>query len=450
MGALNPTIVISRGRNGQNEAMKRTPVGQSPGADETLVAWVRHALRHLYEPSVLLTNPLLGLVGLPSSFEGAAELRRRLIAIIRALKPEDHVPSHALPWRVYEVLLYRYVQQFSQLEVADQLGMSIRHLRRAEHEAMGILAAVLQREYGISRPVGPAAGVRSEETGTDRLVADELAWLETTSLGQAADLAVLLPNALNLAGPLIHSRGIVLEGPSVLAGTLASLHPVLLRQLTLGVLTLITRIVGIKRVAIDVHPLSSWVEISFTAEPLIEPGADAAIRTDLEVLRELAAAGRARLDIRSNEGQLVVAVNLPRVEPRVILVIDDNRATWNLIERLLSGLPYEVCGAADLGEALRAAGRVRPSVIILDVMMPELDGWEILQRLREDSRTSGVPVLVCTILPEEELAYSLGASAFLRKPIRRLQLVSVLDQLTGQAVPGSRPGPGCNPESPGP
>jgi CheY-like chemotaxis protein len=67
-------------------------------------------------------------------------------------------------------------------------------------------------------------------------------------------------------------------------------------------------------------------------------------------------------------------------------------------------------------------------VIILDVMMPDIDGWEILGRLRSHPSTSAIPVVVCTILAQEELALSLGASGFLLKPITRQALLEELDR----------------------
>ena len=66
-------------------------------------------------------------------------------------------------------------------------------------------------------------------------------------------------------------------------------------------------------------------------------------------------------------------------------------------------------------------------------MMPQLDGWELLGRLRQHPRTSYIPIVVHTILPQEELALSLGASAFIQKPVTRQAFLAALDQLTRPA-----------------
>jgi CheY-like chemotaxis protein len=67
-------------------------------------------------------------------------------------------------------------------------------------------------------------------------------------------------------------------------------------------------------------------------------------------------------------------------------------------------------------------------------MMPEIDGWSVLAQLRQHPLTSHVPIIICTILPQEELSLSLGANAFIRKPIARRIFLDTLDEqikLTG-------------------
>jgi CheY-like chemotaxis protein len=74
------------------------------------------------------------------------------------------------------------------------------------------------------------------------------------------------------------------------------------------------------------------------------------------------------------------------------------------------------------------AEEITPRAIVLDVMLPGIDGWELVGRLREHPRTRDVPIVICTILPQEQLAMALGAAAFLRKPVAREVLLEVLDQ----------------------
>ncbi|MBI2939336.1 MAG: response regulator [Chloroflexi bacterium] len=90
--------------------------------------------------------------------------------------------------------------------------------------------------------------------------------------------------------------------------------------------------------------------------------------------------------------------------------------------------PYQFRGARQPEEALGQAEEVAFAAIVLDVMLPGIDGWELLGRFREHPRTQNVPVVVCTILPQEQLALTLGAAAFIRKPVTRQALLSALDR----------------------
>jgi CheY-like chemotaxis protein len=119
-----------------------------------------------------------------------------------------------------------------------------------------------------------------------------------------------------------------------------------------------------------------------------------------------------------------------------VLVIDDNADTLRLVERYLTGSRFTYAGARDPEQALALAERLSPAAVVLDVMLPGIDGWELLGRLRTHPKTAGVPIIVCTILPEEHLALSLGAAEFLRKPVSRRVLLAALQRQVATAWPG--------------
>ena len=72
----------------------------------------------------------------------------------------------------------------------------------------------------------------------------------------------------------------------------------------------------------------------------------------------------------------------------------------------------------------------KPRIVLLDVMLPGVDGWELLGRLREHPDLRDLPIVVCTILPMEQFALALGAAAFIRKPVSQEALLTVLDRLS--------------------
>jgi CheY-like chemotaxis protein len=123
-----------------------------------------------------------------------------------------------------------------------------------------------------------------------------------------------------------------------------------------------------------------------------------------------------------------------------VLVIDDNEDVLRLFRRYMSGSRYRFIGApsAQLGlaQATNREQAGRPQIIVLDVMMPEQDGWTLLGQLREHPQTQDLPVIVCTILPQEQLALTLGAAEFIRKPVSRSELLAALDRQVATAPHG--------------
>jgi CheY-like chemotaxis protein len=121
-------------------------------------------------------------------------------------------------------------------------------------------------------------------------------------------------------------------------------------------------------------------------------------------------------------------VTLPFAEEINLLVIDDNEDSLRLFQRYLAGTRFNMIGVRDVNQVIVQAERVQPRIIILDIMLPGIDGWELLGRLRHHPNLEKVPVVISTILPHEQLAASLGAAGFLRKPFSREKLLELLNQ----------------------
>ncbi len=113
-------------------------------------------------------------------------------------------------------------------------------------------------------------------------------------------------------------------------------------------------------------------------------------------------------------------------ESGIILVIDDDPAARDLLKNYLTRVGYQVAVAKDGQEGLRMARKLYPNAITLDVMMPGIDGWEVLSQLKADPDLAHIPVIMLTVVEDKDIGYSLGAAEYLSKPISRDQLVDVL------------------------
>jgi signal transduction histidine kinase/CheY-like chemotaxis protein len=110
----------------------------------------------------------------------------------------------------------------------------------------------------------------------------------------------------------------------------------------------------------------------------------------------------------------------------LVLLIDDDPAVRDVFGRYLSKEGYDVHLAADGKTGLEMARAARPAVIILDVMMPGMDGWAVLGELKNDPELNAVPVIMATLLDDREFGYTLGAQEYLTKPVERDRLVSIV------------------------
>jgi PAS domain S-box-containing protein len=110
----------------------------------------------------------------------------------------------------------------------------------------------------------------------------------------------------------------------------------------------------------------------------------------------------------------------------MVLVIDDDAPTRDLLSRFLAREGFEVRAAADGETGLHLARELRPRAILLDVMMPRVDGWAVLSALKADPELAEIPVIMVSVVQERGLAFSLGASDYLTKPVEWPRLKRVM------------------------
>jgi signal transduction histidine kinase/CheY-like chemotaxis protein len=111
-----------------------------------------------------------------------------------------------------------------------------------------------------------------------------------------------------------------------------------------------------------------------------------------------------------------------------ILVIDDDPSVRDLMSRFLTKLDFHVVAAANGEEGFRLAKQIRPLLITLDVVMPECDGWTLLNRLKSDSELAEIPVIMVTVVDNEARGLDMGASNYLIKPVERDRLAVLVEK----------------------
>ena len=140
---------------------------------------LRNALKHLYNPDFLRQSPLSKAFGVADRFDTSMALQRILTEAIQAMRPGSNVPDAAQAWNTYDILLYRYIQQLTQDQVASQLGVSSRQLAREQEIAIDVLAVRLWWQYqkgDVDAEVVVQTTLDVEESANN--LTNELRWLE--------------------------------------------------------------------------------------------------------------------------------------------------------------------------------------------------------------------------------------------------------------------------------
>jgi signal transduction histidine kinase/DNA-binding response OmpR family regulator len=120
-----------------------------------------------------------------------------------------------------------------------------------------------------------------------------------------------------------------------------------------------------------------------------------------------------------------------------VLIIEDDRRSADLLQVYLEGAGYTVAMARDGVEGLELARRLEPAAVILDILLPRLNGWDLLAELKGDPATSAIPVVIVSMVDEQGAGFALGAAEYLVKPVDRTRLIDALARCA--VTPRDRP-----------
>ena len=397
-----------------------------PGDDLDLVAELRRTLEHIYDQVYLQRCALVQVLAEVSSSttlaQAAKAVRKLLVDAIDELDPGDGVGAASPARRGYVALRRRYLNQEPAEDVAEALSLSERQVRREVRAALEALAVIIRgRLSADEKGHEPQAGESSE-------LRREIESLEPN--WGAIDLAVELAALHDLVRPLAEEHTASLCPVSTSGSTVVLSERVLLRQALLALYTEAVQALNGSRVETSVQPLG---ERQITVRVAVVAPSGCQAPDDCGPIKEtILEALRASCQVTSSEDDIVYSLRLPAAPLTRVLLIDDNRSIHQLVRRYLVGYPYAMASAFDGDQALAMIEAEQPDVVILDVMMSGRDGWELLRQMRSTAPLQEIPVIVCSVLEQAALARSLGADAYLTKPVTQDALLATLGELTSR------------------
>jgi CheY-like chemotaxis protein len=239
-----------------------------------------------------------------------------------------------------------------------------------------------------------------------------------------ADVGKTIARAIELEATLSARHGVRLRLEDVHPHLMAAAHPSALRQVLIMAIGQLTRHTSSGEIAIRAARSGGQVEIELSTA--VVAGRDL---PDVRLIHEMLASQRGRLLINGTDRQIAFRILLPAAGRITVLVVDDNLDQVHFYRRCVSGTRYHIVHAPYGQRTVQAIAAAEPQVIVLDILLPEVDGWELLSELQEHPATRSIPVIICSIIEEEELASALGAALYLPKPIHHRAFIEALAQV---------------------
>lgn len=395
---------------------------QPPGSTlpSSFLKQIKDALKHLYDFPYLQKHPLATAAGRgdEQSVEfGARKLRQDVLGAIEMLNPQSESIVQTPQARIHSLLVLHYVEGWSVQEAAHELGISSRQAHRNLRDGEENVAAILWAQQPVDENAEPrAVHLSSVQAEISRIVPNT----------QPVDLLPLLHRAYLAVERQAVQRDIDLQLDVPDSSVIVATDATIAQQVFINLLSHSIRqsMAGVVRAVVKTTDDRIKVSVVYIDQPQFssEPAVDS-------VLGQLVGhLGWSVHDAKQMDGTRLITMDVASHRP-VILVIDDNEGLVRLLDSYLTDQAFQVKSTNNGQDGLDLALELQPDAIILDVMLPGMDGWEVLQRLRNQPQTATIPVIMCSVLKSPELAYSLGASLYLSKPISRDDILKALTEI---------------------
>ncbi len=394
---------------------------------------LRHVLVHFRDPAYHPPEFLWSILGHKPQ-HGVEALQHTITQTIESLKPTTTNTSSSLrSQRFYELLTYRYVQELTQEETAERLGITPRHVRREQQQAIHALARLFWEKSLTKTPAvvedDSDEGLEQESIAWRTQVREELAALQQSAPGSVVEVATAIRGVMKIGETLTSQNGVSLKVEPLASDLTVAMHPSALRQVLITAIEKLVQSISPGQVTLAVERMGDRVHLLLTGAP-----AATNYPPHSELIREILAVHGGSIEAYLEEDRVGFRIDMPIADKMTVLVIDDNADLVHFYRRYTTGTRYQIVHLEEGLHAQETIQEINPHIIVLDVMLPDIDGWELLTDLQEQPATKMIPIIVCSVVRRAELALSLGASLYLPKPVRRQQFIQALDQILNQVV----------------
>jgi len=395
---------------------------------QTFCRVLQHALTHLFDPDYSAPEELIHLVS--DRGNSSVALQSLLIQEIKGLKPGHEVPSNSRTQRSFSILSLRFIDGLTQERTAEQLQLSLRSLQRAQRQAVYYLANRLRNR---SCPDLEDEDSHSTPEMWRSQLDHEIDILSQKSPTAQSEFNTVLEGVKRITSAR-SPRRFELRISVDKQNLMTPFHAPVLQQILLSLLDSVMDYAPSEVVDIQAQTLED------TKIRIRIIGGDSKSNNplDLPLVDGLLAMQEGCILITRRHSPLTLELEIPLVKVRekhvTVLFVDDNTDLATLFSSYCTGTPYNLVHVSQGVLALQRIAEVEPDLIVLDVMLPDVDGWELLMQLHANPATSAIPVIVCSVVIDTHLALDLGAKLYLQKPVWRKQLLDAFKSVLNPEI----------------
>jgi CheY-like chemotaxis protein len=381
---------------------------------------VRDALNNLYDTVNLGQHALIDILT-PNGqavVQRSRQLRQILLNSIEQLRPETGTPAQSPDWRAYYILEKRYIDGMNTNQIIQELSISRAQFFRDQARVLDILIEQLWQNIHQSVSQESASSI-------EPLYETEQALVSELKL-EILDIVTLIHELKPIIEVILANKHIAFIYDMKTTSIVLPLDRVIFRQMFLAAINTLVSVNQDGRINIEISTEDEHTEIILEyskTQAELDP-------QQMAIARKLASHLDAEIQLEQKTTGKSIKLNWSnQMKRQSLLVVDDNTDIAKLFKRYIGVLGWQVKGVQSVAEALQFLETTIPTVIILDVMMPDADGWELLLKLKANSDTQAIPVIVCSAVHNQETAIALGANGYLAKPVTQENITTVLQAL---------------------
>lgn len=385
---------------------------------QDFVQQIRDLLENLYDFPLLQKKVLVSTspeAGHPPLEITGQKARKLVLDALEKIGGEKGLPFRSSQARIYNLLRLHYIEGMEVQQVAQELGLSPRQVYRDLHAGDEHIASIVWENLSSL----PSTGEKMASTET--VLEDGHLQMETQF--QSTDMNELVSVVCNTVQPLSALRSVSIDLHLPERSVIIPTDEMIARQVITGLLSLAIQQALAGSVEVNLLPRGDdcLLQIIFHAAGIPEKRSDPSIDLYAQNLGW-------SLHQKVNAGKVEIIIKI-KTRQQVCLVIDDHQGFIELLERYLADYSLHIVASNNGPKGIELAQQIQPKVILLDVMVPEMDGWQILQRLHSTPVTRAIPVIICSVFYDPDLAFTLGAVYVLKKPVRKEDLIGALKKI---------------------